>query len=84
MLKVRCKECKVELECIHNEVKCCGCSNMTTIKENTITAVDLSKVVMLNSIDKEVKNKNLLSRDDVLWQEERRQRKVRKLDFEVR
>jgi len=57
---------------------------MTTIKENTITAVDLSKVVMLNSIDKEVKNKNLLSRDDVLWQEERRQRKVRKLDFEIR
>ncbi len=56
---------------------------MTTIRGDKISAVDLSFVVMLNS--KQSKNtKRVLSDQDILWQEERRQRKVRKLDFEVR
>jgi len=55
---------------------------MTTIRGDKISAVDLSLVVMLNS--KQSKNtKRVLSDQDILWQEERRQRKVRKLDFEV-
>ena len=48
-----------------------------------ITAVDLSKVVMLNSI-REDKKTNVLTPQDIAWQEARRQRKVRKLDFEIR
>jgi hypothetical protein len=38
---------------------------------------------MLNSPQKEQKT-NILSTQDIMWQEERRQRKVRRLDFEVR
>jgi hypothetical protein len=56
---------------------------MTTIRGDRISAVDLSKVVMLNSIEKDQKS-NVLSSQDIAWQEARRQRKVRKLDFEIR
>jgi hypothetical protein len=55
---------------------------MMTVKGDGISAVDLSKVVMVNSIQKE--QKNVLSSTDLAYQEARRQRKVRKLDFEVR
>jgi hypothetical protein len=56
---------------------------MTTIRGEKISAVDLSLVVMLNAYQRDGK-KNVLSNEDILWQEERRRRKVRKLDFEVR
>jgi len=52
------------------------------VKDNKISAIDLSQVVMVNSM-KEQKT-NVLSSQDIAWQEARRQRKVRKLDFEVR
>jgi|TARA_B100000927_G_scaffold283884_1_gene272118 hypothetical protein len=55
---------------------------MTTIRGDKISAVDLSQVVMLNSYTS--KKENFLSSEDVQWQESRRKRKVRKLDFEVR
>ena len=55
---------------------------MTTIRGDKISAVDLSQVVMLNSNIS--KKENVLSSEDVQWQESRRKRKVRKLDFEVR
>jgi hypothetical protein len=38
---------------------------------------------MVNSTQKEQKT-NVLTSQDIAWQEARRQRKVRKLDFEVR
>jgi len=60
----------------------CGCPNMTTIRGDKISAVDLSQVVMLNSYTS--KKENVLTQEDIRWQEERRQRKVRKLNFEVR
>ena len=57
---------------------------MSTIVNNSkITALDLSNVVMLNSPHIKQKS-NVLSSQDIMWQEERRQRKVRRLDFEVR
>ena len=56
---------------------------MTTIRGDKISAVDLSLVMMLNSKQPKTK-KSVLSQEDILWQEQRRQRKVRKLDFEVR
>jgi hypothetical protein len=56
---------------------------MATIRGDKISAVDLSKVVMLNNIiDK--KDKNILKTEDLIWQEERKKRKIKKLDFEVR
>jgi hypothetical protein len=56
---------------------------MATIRGDKISATDLSNVVMLNSYQSKNK-KNILSQEDIMWQEERRQRKVRRLDFEVR
>ena len=61
----------------------CGCSNMATIRGDRISALDLSRVVMLNSVTAKEKN-NILTNEDIAWQEQRRQRKVRRLDFEVR
>jgi len=73
----------MELEGHPSKSVSCGCSNMTTIRGEKISAVDLSLVVMLNAYQRDGK-KNVLSNEDILWQEERRRRKVRKLDFEVR
>jgi len=82
MISIRCKDCNREI--VGNQIKTvtCGCPNMATIRGDKISAVDLSHVVMLNSIQKE--QKNVLSSQDIAWQEARRQRKVRKLDFEIR
>jgi hypothetical protein len=56
------------------------------VREDKVTAVDLTQVVMINSdLYKKTKTqKRVLSDSDLAFQEERRQRKVRKLNFEVR
>jgi hypothetical protein len=56
---------------------------MTTVKGETVTAVDLTKVIMVQSPKKQNKS-DTLSPSELAWQEERRRRKVRKLDFEIR
>ena len=81
-IKVRCRSCGKELIGHPSRSVSCGCSNMTTIRGDKISAVDLSQVVMLNSHQSH--KKEVLSREDIQWQEQRRQRKVRKLNFEVR
>jgi hypothetical protein len=82
MLVVRCRDCSKELTGT-TKTQVCGCPNMMTVKGDSVSAVDLSRVVMINSTQKEQKS-NVLSTQDIMWQEERRQRKVRRLDFEVR
>jgi hypothetical protein len=83
-LRIRCKSCNKEMEGRPAKTVSCGCPNMATIRNNTnITALDLSQVVMLNLPNKTQKN-NILTNEDIMWQEARRQRKVRRLDFEVR
>ena len=75
--------CGKELEGHPTKTRSCGCSNMTTIRGDKISAVDLSKIIMLNSI--QIKEKSgVLTEEDLAFQESRRQRKVRRLDFEVR
>ena len=81
MLIVRCKDCNKEISSTF-KTQVCGCSNMMTVKNDSVTALDLSRVIMLNSTQKE--HKSILSTQDLAYQEARRQRKVRKLDFEVR
>ena len=81
-IKVRCRSCGKELTGHPSKSVSCGCSNLTTIRGDKISAVDLSQVVMLNSYTS--KKENVLSSEDVQWQEQRRKRKVRKLDFEIR
>jgi hypothetical protein len=56
---------------------------MTTVREDKISAVDLSKVVLLNS-EKKVNNSGVLTNQDLEFQENRRKRKVRKIHFEER
>lgn len=82
-IKIRCRSCGKELEGISGKTVSCGCSNMATIRNGVISALDLEQVVMISSPQTKQKN-NVLSNADIMWQEERRQRKVRRLDFEVR
>ena len=82
-IKIRCRSCGKELEGHPSKTVCCGCPNMATIRGDKISAVDLSNVVMLNSYHPKNK-KEILSSEDILWQEQRKQRKVRKMNFETR
>lgn len=83
MISIRCRDCNKELTGHLSKTVTCGCPNMATIRGDKVSAVDLSRIVMLNSIQKEQKT-NVLSSQDIAWQEARRQRKVKRLDFEVR
>ena len=75
-IKIRCRSCGRELEGHPSKTVSCGCSNMTTIRGDKVSAVDLSQVVMLNS-NQSKKKAGVLSQEDIMWQEQRRQRKVR-------
>lgn len=83
MLKIRCKNCNSILEAHPSQTKCCGCDNLTTIKGETITAIDLTKVEIVSNILKKESN-SILSKEDLAFQESRKNRKVRKLEFEIR
>jgi hypothetical protein len=83
MISIRCKDCNKELIGHLSKTVTCGCPNMATIRGDKVSAVDLSHIVMLNSL-KENSKTNVLTSQDIAWQEARRQRKVRRLDFEVR
>ena len=80
MLSVRCKQCNVELTS-SSKTQVCGCPNMMTITGDAVSAVDLKKVVITRLDKKETEG---LTSNDLEWQEKRRKRKVRKLDFEIR
>jgi len=84
MLVVQCRDCNKEISSHETQARSCGCPNMTTVKGDSVTAVDLSRVIMLQSTNKKQSKTNVLSPQDLNFQEERRKRKVRKLDFEVR
>jgi hypothetical protein len=82
-IKIRCRSCGKELEGISGKTVSCGCPNMATIRNGIISAVDLGQVVMLNSYGNKSKS-GFLTNEDIAWQEARRQRKVKRLDFEIR
>ena len=81
-IKIRCLSCGKEMEGHQTKTVSCGCSNMATIRGDKISAVDLSLVVMINAHQKA--KKSVLSTEDLACQEQRRRRKVRKMDFEIR
>ena len=82
-LRVQCRVCGKELQGNSGKTYSCGCPNMMTVRGDTVSAVDMSQVIMLNFISKKPKNEGL-TQQDIEWQELRRKRKVRKMDFEVR
>jgi len=80
MLSVRCKQCNTELTS-SSKTQVCGCPNMMTITDDAVSATDLKKVVIIRLDKKETEG---LTSNDLEWQEKRRKRKVRRLDFEIR
>ena len=80
MLSVRCKECNAELTS-SSKTQVCGCPNMMTLTDDAVSARDLKKVVITRLDKKETEG---LTSHDLEWQEKRRKRKVRKLDFEIK
>ena len=81
-IKVRCRSCGKELTST-SKVQCCGCPNQMSLLENKVGAKDLDKVVMVtNNVERKITSH--FSREELLYQEERRRRKVKRLDFEVR
>ena len=81
-IKVRCRACGKELESNSGKTYSCGCPNMMTIRGSNVSAVNMDDIVFINLHKKTVKEG--LTDQDVQWQEDRRKRKVRRLDFEVR
>ena len=84
MFVVRCKSCGKELNSNNGRSQCCGCPNMTSIIGDKITAVDLSQTVIVKMRVDGKDTQRGLSTSDIQWQESRRKRKVRKMDFEER
>ncbi len=82
-LRVQCRVCGKELQGNSGKTHSCGCPNMMTVRGDTVSAQDMSAIIMLNSHTSKSKNEGL-TEQDLDWQEARRKRKVRKLDFEVR
>jgi len=54
---------------------------MMTITDDAVSATNLKKVVITRQDKKETEG---LTSHDLEWQEKRRKRKVRRLDFEIR
>ena len=79
MLTVRCKDCGKE---VTENSGSCGCPNMVRVNGDVVTAIDLNRTIMVRL--NQVKEKNALSAQELAWQEQRRKRKVRKLNYEVR
>lgn len=84
MLKILCKACNTELISHPTQAKSCGCNNMTMIVNDKITALDLSLVQIVSGVQSHKVTEGVLSPQDLAFQEERRKRKVRKLEFDVR
>ena len=82
-IKVRCRSCGKEVEGAAGRAVSCGCPNRVTVVGDVVSATDMDKVVMLNSYGSK-KEKEGLTDQDLQWQEQRRRRKVRRLDFEIR
>ena len=82
MITIRCKECKTELTS-SGKIQFCGCPNQMSLIDNKIGAKDLDKVVMVsNNLERKIDSH--FSRTELLYQEERRRRKVRRIEFEER
>ena len=47
MIVVRCKQCNKEVSGHTSRARSCGCPNMTTVIGDSLTAVDLTKVIMI-------------------------------------
>jgi hypothetical protein len=86
MISIRCKSCNIIIEGHPTKAKSCGCPNFTMIMNDKISARDLSQVELISGLaSKRDKESSLaLTKEDLAFQEARRNRKVRKLEFEIK
>ena len=82
MIVVRCKECGTELTS-SSKVQFCGCPNQMRVVDDKVGAVNLDKVVMVSN-NMERKIDSHFSKEELQYQEERRRRRVRRIQFEER
>ena len=83
-IRIRCRSCNKEVIGCAGKSVSCGCPNMASVIGDVVSAKDMDQVIMLNSYMPKKEKKEGLTEQDLLWQEQRRKRKVRRLDFEVR
>lgn len=84
MITIKCLACGKELTSYTIETKCCGCSNMTSITGNTFTGEDLSLIEVISQDKFSSSDNGVLSKEDKQFQENRRQRKIRRINFETK
>ena len=82
MLVIRCKNCGKQLESHPTKMKSCQCENFTSILGTNISGNSLSLVEIIQTPSN--KKQSLLSKQDMEFQEQRKKRKIRRLDFEER
>ena len=84
MLKVRCKNCNTVLESHPIQTRCCGCDNFTTLRGENISGLDLTRIELISNVHSESNPATLLTKEDIAYHESRRNRKIRKMEFEIR
>ena len=62
MIRVRCKVCSKEVGDFYGDLGCCGCHNLTSVRNGKIIAKDLTKVVIIDSPKKDNKSNKGLPR----------------------
>jgi hypothetical protein len=65
----------------------CGCENMMSLHDDTVSAKNLSEVQIIEQVEEQIDEQGgtrLAQREMSDWQLARSQRKIRKLDFEER
>ena len=80
---VRCNACGKDLQSDGNRIISCGCSNMTSVHDDVVSANDMDQVIILQNNTK-FKNESLFTSQELEYQEARRRRGVRKMYFEER
>ncbi len=83
MLVVRCNACGKDLTSEGNKIVSCGCSNMTSVHDDVVSANDMNQVIILQNNTK-FKKESLFTSQELEYQEARRRRGVRKMYFEER
>lgn len=84
--KVKCLQCNNEIEDT-GKFYTCGCPNGLSFCNGKITAMDMGLVVEIpihRQESKVHKQSSYLSPEDLLFQEQRRQRDFKKLSYDVR
>ena len=80
---VRCNACGKDLQSDGHRIISCGCSNMTSVHDDVVSANDMNQVILLQH-NKKIKKSSLFTPQELEYQEARRRRGVRKMIFDER